>query len=151
MRVLEQPWRARRAVNWVNLSTPTGLLAARLGGGRLVSVPRGMWVAERFRSPLLRAHALTIGSVVLTPHPADWLLERPRLLAHEERHAWQYVACLGLPMLPMYGIAAGVSWLWCRNPGTRNPFEQLAGLADGGYPTTPAQARTRHAQRRTRA
>lgn len=145
-----EAWQVRQVANWVNLSTPTGLLVGRLGGGHLVRARRGMWVAAQVRSPLLRARALTLGSVVLTRYSADWLRDRPRLLAHEERHAWQYVACVGLPMLPLYGLAAGVSWLWCRNPGTRNPFEQLAGLADGGYPTTPALARARHAQRRTR-
>ncbi|HET7326774.1 MAG TPA: hypothetical protein VFJ14_05740 [Nocardioidaceae bacterium] len=141
---------ARQVANWANLSTPVGLLVARLGGGSVVRAPRGIWVATHVRSPLLRAHALTLGSVVLTPHSADWLQQRPRLQAHEERHAWQYVVCFGLPMLPMYAVAAGVSWVWCRNPGTRNPFELLAGLADGGYPVTPAQARARYADRRTR-
>jgi len=145
-----QAWRARQVLNWVNLSTPLGLAVGRLGGARLVPAPRGLWVAERFRLPLLRARALTLGSVVVTPHGADWLLQRPQLLAHEERHAWQYVACLGLPMLPLYGVGAAISWAWCRNPGTRNPFEQLAGLADGGYPTTVVEARARHAERRTR-
>lgn len=142
-------WRVRQVANWVNLSTPLGFAVSGFAGRRLERAPRGMWIVEEFPAALLPARALTLGSVVLTRHTARWLLERPRLFAHEERHAWQYVACLGLPMLPLYGVAAAVSWLWCRNPGTRNPFEQLAGLADGGYPTTPAEARARHAARRT--
>ena len=35
-----------------------------------------------------------------TRHDAEWLEQRPRLLRHEERHSWQYVACLGLPLIP---------------------------------------------------
>lgn len=143
-------WRARQVANWVNLTTPLGFAVGGLGGARFVRAPRGIWVAEEFPSAWLPARALTLGSVVITGRTARWLLQQPRLLAHEERHAWQYVVCLGLPMLPLYGVAAGVSWLWCSNVGTRNPFEQLAGLADGGYPTSTAQARGRHAARRTR-
>jgi hypothetical protein len=145
-----EAWRVRRAVNWANLSTPLGLTVGRLGRARVVRAPRGVLVAGEFGPPLLGSRAMTIGSVVITRRPAEWVLTRPRLLAHEERHAWQYAACLGLPMLPLYVVSAALSWLWCRNPGTRNPFEMLAGLADGGYPLTPAEARDRHASRRTR-
>jgi hypothetical protein len=142
-------WRIRETFNWINLSTPAGLGVGLAGRAQMTRGRRGIWVAGEVRLGFPRG-ALTIGSVVITRQPADWLLGRPQLLAHEERHAWQYVACLGLPMLPLYVLAAGVSWLWCRNPGTRNPFEMLAGLADGGYPLTSAEARRRHATRRTR-
>jgi hypothetical protein len=30
-------------------------------------------------------------------------------------------------------VAAGVSWLLARDFASYNPFERLAGLADGGY------------------
>jgi hypothetical protein len=56
-----------------------------------------------------------------------------RLFAHEARHATQY-ACCGVLMLPLYGIAAAASWALCGDFGSRNVFEQRAGLADGGYP-----------------
>ena len=36
-------------------------------------------------------------------------------------------------MLPLYGIAAAVSWVLTGDSGARNVFEQRAGLADGGY------------------
>ena len=56
-----------------------------------------------------------------------------RLFAHEARHATQYACCGGLVMLPLYGIAAAVSWALTADFGSRNVFEQRAGLADGGY------------------
>ena len=64
-------------------------------------------LATRSRLPLRGTTALTVGDVVLTPEDAAFLLRRPRLLAHEGRHSWQYAACLGLPLLPLYGLAAG--------------------------------------------
>jgi hypothetical protein len=36
-------------------------------------------------------------------------------------------------MLPLYAVAAGWSWLRSGDAASRNPFERLAGLADGGY------------------
>jgi hypothetical protein len=36
-------------------------------------------------------------------------------------------------MLPLYFLAAGWSWLRCRDFAWHNAFERLAGLADGGY------------------
>ena len=88
-----------------------------------------------------RAAAFTVGNVVITPYDVAWLLDRPALLAHEERHTWQYVACLGLPMLPLYGLAAGYSYLRSGDLASRNPFERAAGLVDGGYPTRPRHER----------
>ena len=35
--------------------------------------------------------------------------------------------------MPLYGIAAAVSWALTGDSGARNVFEQRAGLADGGY------------------
>jgi hypothetical protein len=89
------------------------------------------------------AAAFTVGNVVTTRHGPGWLEERPALLRHEERHTWQYVACLGLPMLPLYLLAAGWSYVVGGDPAVHNAFERLAGLADGGYPTVSARARRR--------
>ena len=47
-------------------------------------------------------------------------------------------------MLPLYFIAAGLSWALTGDFGSRNVFERRAGLADGGYhdrPLRPALAR----------
>lgn len=129
-----RPWQLKSGLNWANLSTPAGLLLARAGGATVGRGPRGLLLASGYRRRLPAASAFTVGNVVLTRHGHGWFRERPRLLAHEERHTWQYVAVLGLPLVPLYGLAAGVSWLLGRDFASYNPFERLAGLADGGYP-----------------
>jgi hypothetical protein len=127
-------------VNLVNLSTPLGLVVAVVGRARTTKGPSGLLIASSYRLRIPPAIAFTVGSVIITRLTRDELLARPRLLAHEQRHTWQYVACLGLPLIPLYLIACAWSWLRCRDFARRNPFEQLAGLADGGYdvrtPTT---------------
>ena len=127
-------WRVRQLVNAVNGSTLLGLGVALAGRARLRPGRNGVLLAEGYRLPIPDRPAFTIGDVVLTPHPDGWLEAHPRLLAHEERHAWQYAACLGLPFLPLYALASAWSWLRTRDPGRANAFEVLAGLADGGYP-----------------
>ena len=136
-------WQARRAANALNGSTLLGLGAALATRARVSSGPRGLLLATGARLPARGASAVTFGDVVLTRHTDTWLRERPRLLAHEERHAWQYVACLGLPLLPLYAVAAGWSWLRGGDVAVHNPFERLAGLVDGGYPTLSARERRR--------
>lgn len=128
-----QAWQLRRAANVLNGSTLLGLGVALVTRARLGSGPRGLLLATGARLPRRGAAAVTVGDVVLSRHDEAWLRGRPRLLAHEERHAWQYVACLGLPLLPLYAVAAGWSWLRGGDPAVHNPFERLAGLADGGY------------------
>ena len=136
-------WRLRQAANTLNGSTLLGIALARLAGARVHRGPRGLLLGAGARLLLPGASAVTIGDVVVTRHPTGWLDVRPRLLAHEERHAWQYVVCLGLPMLPLYGLAAGWSWLRGGDPAVHNPFERRAGLEDGGYPLLSARRRRR--------
>lgn len=126
--------RLRTVVNWVNLSTPLGLLVAGLGGATVVRAERGLRLAGGYRPRFPVAGAFTIGSVVITRHRIEYLLERPVLLRHEDRHASQYGLCVGPLMLVPYAIAAGVSFALCGNHASLNPFERWAGLADGGYP-----------------
>src|SRR5687768_1254207 len=95
-------WRVKSVANVVNLSTPLGLLVAALGRSRLRRGPRGLVLASDYRLPLPAAPAFTVGNVVVSPRPAEFLDGRPALLRHEERHSWQYAVCLGLPMLPLY-------------------------------------------------
>lgn len=140
--VTERLWRVRAVVNAADGATLIGLLAALASRARLSRGPRGLLLATGARLPGGTA-ALTLGDVVLTRHDAEWLHSRPRLLRHEERHAWQYVACLGLPMLPLYGVAAAWSWVRGGDFAVHNPFERLAGLADGGYPALSARERRR--------
>lgn len=126
-------WRVKKVVNALNLSTAVGVGLAAAGRARLARGPRGLLLATGYRLGVPKAPAFTVGNVVLTRHEAGWLEAHPRMLVHEERHTWQYVACLGLPMLPLYLLAAGWSWLRAGDPGTGNVFERAAGLEDGGY------------------
>ncbi len=128
-----KPWlRVRMIVNYLNVSTPLGLLIALIGGCSVERGPDGLWLACGYRIPFPVAPAFTVGNVVLY-RDADEFDGRPELLAHEARHATQYAWCLGLPMLPMYAVAAGVSLGLSGDPASYNPFERLAGLAAGGY------------------
>lgn len=137
-------WRVKQVLNAVNGSTATGLLAGALGGARFLRGPRGLVLGTGYRPRFPHAAAFTLGNVVLTRHPASWWEGRERLLAHEERHSRQYVALLGVPMLPAYGLAALWSLLRGGDHATHNVFETRAGLADGGYPLVSRRQRRRH-------
>lgn len=131
--------RTRAAVNWLNLSTPLGLLVARVGGAtRPAPGPGGLRIATGYRLRVPVAGAFTVGNVVTTKHGPAYLLGpgREHLLAHEARHASQY-ALLGPFFLPAYGTSAVWSWLVSGEPGGRNVFERWAGLGAGGYTRHP--------------
>jgi hypothetical protein len=138
-----QAWRIRQVLNALNGSTLLGLGIATLGRARVDPGPRGLWLATGFRVGFPPGAAFALGDVVLTRHDLAWLEGRPRLLAHEERHSWQYVACLGLPMLPLYALAVGYSYLRGGDAATHNVFERAAGLSDGGYRVVSARASRR--------
>lgn len=138
-----QLWRVRQVLNAVNGSTLLGLALGAASRCTFRHGPDGLLLATRSRLPLRGAAALTVGDVILTPRDAAFLRERPRLLAHEGRHSWQYAACLGLPLLPLYGLAAAWSYLRGGDVGVHNPFERWAGLEDGGYPLLSARERRR--------
>jgi hypothetical protein len=128
--------RLRRAVNLFNGSTLSGLAVARLGRARLsASCQGGLLVGVGYRLPLPAAPAFTMGNVIITRRP--WIDAESDLFRHEARHATQYAWCGGVLMLPLYFAAAGVSWLLSGDVGAWNPFERLAGLADGGYRDRP--------------
>jgi hypothetical protein len=132
-------WRVRRTLNAVNGSTLLGLTLATAGGATRTAGPRGLVLAAGYRWSLPRAPVFAVGNVVVSRHDTGWLADHPRLLAHEERHTWQYAACLGLPMIPLYLLAAGYSYLRGGDPAVHNGFERLAGLEDGGYPVLSAR------------
>ncbi|HEX6248716.1 MAG TPA: hypothetical protein VFZ64_12670 [Nocardioidaceae bacterium] len=136
-------WRLKAVLNAVNGSTLVGLGIARVGQARVRRGPRGLLLATGYRLGFPHASAFTVGNVVLTRHDPAWWESRPRLLVHEERHSWQYVVLLGLPMLPLYGAAAAWSYLRGGDPATHNLFETRAGLEDGGYPTVSRRQRRR--------
>jgi hypothetical protein len=143
-------WQLKTAANLLNGSTLLGLGIAALGQARLRPGPRGLLLATGYRLPLPTAPAFTVGNVVVSRHDPAWWEPRRRMLLHEERHSWQYVVCLGLPMLPLYALAAGWSYLRGGDPGVHNVFERTAGLADGGYPTLSRWDRRRQGRARRR-
>jgi hypothetical protein len=127
-------WQALKlVVNVVNLSTLAGLLVGLIGRARFSRGPRGLLFATGYKLGFPIANAFTIGNTVLTRNDRVWLDSRPLLVKHEERHSWQYLCLIGLPMLPLYVVAAGWSWLRTGDFASRNLFERLAGLVDGGY------------------
>jgi hypothetical protein len=85
--------------------------------------------------PVPAVPAFTMGNVIITRR--DALDVGSDLFRHEARHTTQYAWCGGVLMLPLYFAAAGASWLLSGDVGAWNPFEQLAGLAAGGYTATP--------------
>jgi hypothetical protein len=124
--------RARQVVNYVNLSTPAGLLIARIGRATVRRGERGLVYAHGYRIPFPVAGAFTVGNVIITRQGDGYLAGR--LLDHESRHATQYAACAGLPMIVLYLAASVLSLLICGHPAAWNVFERLADLDDGGYP-----------------
>ncbi|WP_370185638.1 hypothetical protein [Aeromicrobium sp.] len=136
--------RLRTVVNWLNLSTPVGLLAARAGGASVHPIGRGVLVATGWRWRRVGVDATTVGSVVLTPRDVAWLRARPALVRHEDRHVTQYAWLLGPVLLPLYLLAAAVSWVATGDTASWNPFERTAGLGAGGS----RPARTRGSRRR---
>jgi hypothetical protein len=128
--------RLRLALNLVNGSTLSGLAVARLGRARLsASRQGGLLTGVGYGLPVPSAPAFTLGNVIITRRP--WIDQESDLFRHEARHATQYAWCGGVLMLPLYFAAAGVSWLLSGDVGAWNPFERLAGLADGGYRDRP--------------
>lgn len=130
-------YRVRMVVNAANGSTLLGMLVAAAGRARLSDGAHGLLVAERYRLPVPAAPAFCVGNVIVTRMDRDALTGADRLLAHEARHATQYAWCAGPTMLPLYFIAAGLSWALTGDFGSRNVFERRAGLADGGYRDRP--------------
>jgi hypothetical protein len=125
--------------NFVNLSTVAGLVVGVVGRARFSRGPRGLVFATGYRIGFPVAGAFTIGNVVLTKHDRSYF-DNPALVRHEERHSWQYFCLLGLPLLPLYGVAAVVSLLLTGDPASRNAFERLANLQEGGYVERPIQS-----------
>lgn len=138
--VLPRRTRLRRAANWVNLSTPLGLAVARVGGAQVRPGPRGLYLADHYRWAFPAAVAFTVGDVVITRHDfGDLLTRRPSLLEHEEAHSRQWMACLGLPFLPLYGVSVAWSWARTGDRAARSVFERHADLAKGGYRDVPVR------------
>jgi hypothetical protein len=126
--------------NFVNLSTPVGLVVAKIGRAKIKRGPRGLFFGEHYRLNFPIAGAFTIGNVITTTTTWDQMLRRyPFLIKHEEAHTWQYFYCLGLPYYIPYVICMGWSVLRTGDRAARNFFERQAGLATGGYRDYPVR------------
>ena len=79
-------------------------------------------------------------NVIVTRLDHDTAGRAEPLLTHEARHATQFAWCGGVLMLPLYFLAAGLSWLLTGDFASRNVFERRAGLAEGGYAERPLRA-----------
>jgi hypothetical protein len=144
-------YRARLALNLLNGSTLAGILVAAAGRARLIRARDGLFVAVEYRLPMPPARAFCLGNVIVTRMDAGGAGGAGTLLAHEARHATQFACCGGMTMLPLYFLAAGVSWLLTGDFGSQNIFERRAGLAEGGYterPLRPALTRLAGPRRR---
>lgn len=136
---MELRYQLRRIGNAINLSTPFGLLTARIGSARVTPGPRGLLLAEGYRLGFPYAAAFTVGNVVIARETWDEQVRRnPRLLEHEEGHTWQWLYCLGLPFLLAYSACLGWSMLRTGDRALGNFFERQAGLESGGYVSPPA-------------
>ncbi len=116
--------------------------ACRAGGGATRrrparALPGRAAGGHRLRSAAARRPRLHRRQRDHHPSAVAGLDHQSDLFRHEARHATQYACCGGLLMLPCYFAAAGVSWLLSGDVGAWNPFERLAGLADGGYRDRP--------------
>jgi hypothetical protein len=123
---------------WINLangSTLAGLGVAALGGARLTRTADRLYLGTGYRLPVPPAPAFCLGNVIVTRR--DELAPQSPLFRHEARHATQYACCGGVVMVPLYLVAAAVSWVLTGDTGCRNVFERRAGLADGGYTDKP--------------
>lgn len=138
-------WKRLRALlNWVNLSTPSALVVARVSGCHVVAGPSGLHFALSYSPVLPIAGAFTVGNVVFfRPRFID-PSTYPQLVAHEETHSTQYALCLGLPFIGLYFMAAGYSWLRTGDPASANIFERSAGLQAGGYVEHPTRNAVAH-------
>jgi hypothetical protein len=124
--------RFKLVVNFLNLTSLAGLAVAGVGRARISRGPRGLFFASGYKLGFPIAGAFTIGNVVLTRHELGYL-DNQQLVRHEERHSWQWLCVIGVPFLPLYGLCAGWSWLRTGDFASRNLFERMAGLVDGGY------------------
>ena len=130
--------RVRHQINWINLSTAFGMAVAKVGGADIRRGPMKLYLAEHYRWTFPAGGAFTVGDVVITRHDIDELVaKRPHLLEHEEAHSRQWMACLGLPFLPLYAASMGWSWLRTGDRAARSFFERGADLAKGGYEDVP--------------
>ncbi len=132
--------RFRTWANRINLSTPLGLLVAKLGGCTISPGPAGLIFAEGYRFSFPTGGAFTIGDVVCSACQPGTLASWPQeAIQHEQQHAHQWAYCGGLPFLPIYTAQMGWSWLRTGDRASACFFEREAGLSEGCYTESPTR------------
>ena len=116
------------------------VLVAAAGRARPLRARDGLVVAVGYRLPVPPAPAFCLGNVIVTRLDAEGAGGAGPLMAHEARHATQFTYCGGITKLPLYFLAAGVSWVLTGDFGSQYIFERRAGLAEGGYVERPLRA-----------
>ena len=138
-------WRVREIANFINLSTPAGVLIALIGGAkphRTASQYR-MIHAFPYRLRWPRGTVFTLGNVVISRRDTATLSANS--LHHERRHSTQYAWCLGILAVIPYAAACGWSWLLTGSLSARNVFEKRAGNEHSGYYSPPLRPLSRRA------
>jgi hypothetical protein len=131
----------RQKLNKLNLSTPLGLLIAKIIGGTTIQKENGIYLNYGRKGKYIKADAMAIGDVVLvkqvkgcklcesgSPHDLS-----DSLLRHELIHSEQYAKFGGIIFLALYLLYSIKSFLIYKNTWQDNIFEIQAGLEDGGY------------------
>ncbi|MFD0523385.1 hypothetical protein [Paractinoplanes durhamensis] len=138
-------WRVREIVNFINLSTPAGVLMALIGGAKPHRTASQYRMIHAFPYQLRwpRGTVFTLGNVVVSRRDTTTL--PAEFLYHERRHSTQYAWCLGILALIPYTIACGWSWLLTGSFSARNVFEKRAGNGSGGYYSHPLRPLSRRA------
>jgi hypothetical protein len=135
-------WLLRSIVNWLNLSTPLGVLLGYAAGGRPYSFD-AFYRIRQFRGcrrrPISTWRVVTVGNVLLLNGQPDRGVSKG-ILVHEGRHSTQYACLGGVLAIPLYGFAMLVSLVRTGNRTEANVFENVAGPPDesNGYVSPPA-------------
>ena len=125
-------WRPVRSVINLGESAPTIGLSMVLGSD--CRWDSGNWQTVCYNDPLARVRnqPFTVGSLTMAPKSYDYMqhhyvVSYSDWMAHETKHSDQW-AIIGPAFGPIYIVS---TWIW---PDPRsNPFEQWAGLRNGGY------------------
>ncbi len=120
----------RHRVNWLNASTPIGLLVARALGLEHKHIFSLHYLVRGYDLKFPAADAFVIGDVIFI---RDGVVITKPLFDHEKHHAIQYAMCGGVLMWPLYALASSWSWLRARNAWQHNIFEVSADLRAGNY------------------
>ena len=131
----------RQRLNRLNLSTPLGLLIAKIIGGTTIQLENGLYMNYGRKGKYKKAEVITVGDVLLVTFNKDCLHCQqkdlydlsPNLLRHELKHSEQFAKFAGIIFLALYLFASIKSYIQYKNFWQGNIFEIQAGLVDGNY------------------